>query len=101
MNTIRLLRRHEASKYLHEVHGVERAPSTLAKLAVTGGGPAFRRIGRVPLYAPEDLDAWVVSKLSLPMHSTSEATVAAGLARAGDRTGLRARPGEERSENHA
>jgi hypothetical protein len=73
MRTSKLLRRKAAAEYLCEVHGVERAPTTLAKLAVVGGGPAFRRIGRVPLYAPEDLDEWVASKLSAPMHSTSEA----------------------------
>jgi hypothetical protein len=44
----------------------------LAKLAVTGGGPVFRRIGRVPYYAPNELDAWVASKLSAPMRSTSD-----------------------------
>ena len=69
------LRRAAASQYLHETHGVERAPRTLAKLAVIGGGPVFRRVGRVPLYAPKDLDAWVASKLSQPMHSTSEAAL--------------------------
>jgi hypothetical protein len=69
----KFLRRTAASQYLHETHSVERAPSTLAKLAVTGGGPVFRRIGRVPLYAPDDLDAWVASKLTPRMHSTSEA----------------------------
>jgi hypothetical protein len=59
--------------YLRETHGLERAPSTLAKLAVIGGGPIFRRAGRVPLYSPEDLDAWAESLLSPPMRSTSEA----------------------------
>jgi hypothetical protein len=51
---------------------LECAPSTLAKLAVSGGGPVFRRIGRVPYYCPEHLDAFVVSKLSRPMLSTSQ-----------------------------
>jgi hypothetical protein len=73
MNGDRLLRRKAASEYLHKMHGLERAPSTLAKLAVTGGGPVFRHIGRVPHYAPSDLDAWVASKLGPRMHSTSEA----------------------------
>ena len=72
MRTRRLLRRKAASDYLHETHGLERAPSTLAKLAVIGGGPIFRRIGRVPLYATDDLDKWVASKLSAPMWSTSD-----------------------------
>jgi hypothetical protein len=72
MRTQKLLRRKAASDYLREAHGLERAPSTLAKLAVIGGGPIFRRAGRIPLYSPEDLDAWAESLLSLPMRSTSE-----------------------------
>lgn len=68
----KLLRRQAASEYLRETHGLDRAPSTLAKLAVVGGGPVFRRIGRVPLYSTTDLDEWVASKLSQPMRSTSD-----------------------------
>jgi hypothetical protein len=69
----KLLRRKAAAEYLHEAHGLDRAPSTLAKLAVTGDGPVFRRLGRIPLYAPADLDAYVTSKLSPRMRSTSQA----------------------------
>jgi len=72
MGTSKLLRRNAASEYLHEVHGLDRAPSTLAKLAVVGGGPIFRRAGRIPLYTQDDLDEWVESKLGPRMHSTSE-----------------------------
>ena len=72
MRTQKLLRRKAASDYLRETHGLERAPSTLAKLAVIGGGPIFRRAGRVPLYSPEDLDAWAESLLGAPMRSTSD-----------------------------
>jgi nucleotidyltransferase/DNA polymerase involved in DNA repair len=72
MTARKLLRRKAASEYLHEAHGVERAPSTLAKLAVTGGGPAFRRVGRVPHYDPADLDAWVASKLGPRTHYSSQ-----------------------------
>jgi hypothetical protein len=72
MGNHRLLRRTAASNYLDEVHGLHRAPSTLAKLAVIGGGPIFRRAGRVPYYSTEDLDDWVASKLSAPMLSTSD-----------------------------
>lgn len=74
MSTHKFLRRKAASVYLHETHGLDRAPSTLAKLAVTGGGPIFRRAGRVPLYLTDDLDKWVSSKLSAPMCSTSDGT---------------------------
>ena len=66
------LRRKEASAYLREKFKLERAPSTLAKLAVTGGGPPFRLLNRAPLYTPADLDEWVASKLSPPMQSTSD-----------------------------
>jgi hypothetical protein len=68
----RFLRRKAASIYLQETYGLDRAPSTLAKLAVIGGGPPFRRMNRVPLYAEDDLDRWVWSKLSAPMLSTSD-----------------------------
>jgi hypothetical protein len=72
MEPHRFLRRKAASKYLHEVHGVDRAPSTLAKYAVVGGGPVFQRMGRDPVYTPIALDEWVASKLSGPMRSTSD-----------------------------
>jgi hypothetical protein len=73
MRSHRFLRRNAASEYLDAAWGVRRAPSTLAKLAVIGGGPIFRRAGRVPLYSTDDLDKWVASKLSAPMRSTSDA----------------------------
>ena len=72
MTACKFLRRRAASQYLRETHGLERAPSTLAKLAVIGGGPIFRRAGRIPLYSPNDLDCWAESLLSAPMRSTSD-----------------------------
>jgi hypothetical protein len=72
MEPHRFLRRKDASAYLRKTYGLERAPSTLAKLAVIGGGPVFRRINRIPLYSISDLDDWVTSKLSGPMRSTSD-----------------------------
>src|SRR5262245_50333127 len=74
MRLEKLLRRKAASEYLRETHGLERAPSTLAKLAVIGGGPIFRRAGRIPLYSPSDLDDYASSLISRPMRSTSDAT---------------------------
>ena len=68
----RPLRRAEASEYLKENWGIDRAPSTLAKLATLGGGPSFRRANRIPLYPPEFLDEWARSILSPPMTSTSD-----------------------------
>jgi hypothetical protein len=72
MRIHRFLRRKAASQYLEETWGVNCAYSTLAKYAVVGGGPTFRRAGRIPLYATNDLDEWVASKLSPPMRSTSD-----------------------------
>ena len=76
MSTCKLLRRKSASDYLRDTYGIERAPSTLAKLAVTGGGPIFRRAGRIPLYSTSDLDAWAISILSKPIRRTSEVRLA-------------------------
>lgn len=69
-----LLTRKESETYLLARYGRAGAVSakTLAKLACIGGGPAFRRIGRRVAYMPSDLDAWVASRSSKPMRSTSE-----------------------------
>lgn len=70
----RRLRRAEASEYLMLAHGIQLSVSTLAKLAVTGGGPEFVKFGRSPLYERQALDAWVAERLTPPMRSTSEAS---------------------------
>jgi hypothetical protein len=67
------LRRREASDYLREQHGICRAPATLAKLAVTGGGPRFRHVGRVPIYPVAELDAYAAAITSALKCSTSDA----------------------------
>jgi hypothetical protein len=68
----RLLRRVEAAAYLSEHWGYPCSPRTLAKYAVTGGGPRFRKASRFPLYHPDELDSWIRAKLSRPVSSTSE-----------------------------
>jgi len=73
MHPCQFLRRKAASEYLAATWGIPCSPSTLAKLAVIGGGPTFRRAGRIPLYSSGDLDTWATSKLSGPMRSTSDA----------------------------
>ena len=72
MATCKNLRRKAASQYLEEKYGIHRAPATLAKLAVVGGGPPFRRDGRIPLYSVDDLDRWATSRLGALMRSTSD-----------------------------
>ena len=43
--------------------------STLAKLRLTGLGPAYAKLGRRVVYRIEDLDAWIEAHL---VKSTSE-----------------------------
>src|SRR5262245_29364863 len=68
----RMLRRSEAARYVTDSFGIPLSPKTLAKVAVIGGGPEFRKVGRVPLYEVEALDEWVRSRLSRPVTSTSQ-----------------------------
>jgi hypothetical protein len=68
----RLHRRLSAVSYVIEKHGQPITVQMLAKLAVTGGGPVFRKAGKFPLYAEADLDAWALGRLSAPMRSTAE-----------------------------
>ncbi len=65
------LRRAEAAEYLQQNYGAYTA-ETLAKMACRGGGPPFVRAGRIPLYRPSDLDAWMHGRMSAVVGSTSE-----------------------------
>lgn len=67
------LRREEAAQYLQARYG-QYTRDTLAKLAVVGGGPPFRKLGQRPLYRPADLDAWARARMSKLVHSTAELT---------------------------
>lgn len=66
------LRRKQASEYLREQHGITLSPATLAKLAVLGGGPAFRKDGPFPLYELDILDAFAAARLGPLRISTGE-----------------------------
>jgi hypothetical protein len=70
------MRRKQASEYLFEVHGVSLSPATLAKLAVVGGGPSYRKDGPFPLYDQPVLDNYAVTRLGPLRTSTSEAKAA-------------------------
>jgi hypothetical protein len=37
------------------------SPRTLAKLRVTGGGPAYHKLGRSVKYLDRDLDDWIAT----------------------------------------
>jgi hypothetical protein len=70
------LRREEAARYVKEHWGLPCARATLAKLAVIGGGPVYRKAGRTPIYAPADLAIWAESRIGAPQSSTSDAPTA-------------------------
>jgi hypothetical protein len=57
-----LLNRRAASEYLN-AKGLKTAPATLAKYACVGGGPAFKKWGRQPVYDPIELDRWAEERL--------------------------------------
>jgi excisionase family DNA binding protein len=46
------------------------APSTLAKLRLTGNGPIYYKLGRRVVYRREDLEAWLESRVA---RNTSDA----------------------------
>src|SRR5262245_48209382 len=62
----RLLRRQQASEYLLEIHGLQFAPSTLAKFACQGTGPEIRFVNSIPFYPPPGLDVWAKTTISKP-----------------------------------
>lgn len=65
------LRRAQVSEYLHTQWGIKRAPATLAKLAVIGGGPPFHKDGRFPTYDPDHVDCWARRLLGEARASTA------------------------------
>jgi hypothetical protein len=67
----RYLRRSEAADYLKSKfgHGSKR---TLAKLATIGGGPVFRKVGKLVVYTTNDLDIWALSLIGPAQNSTSD-----------------------------
>jgi hypothetical protein len=65
----------EAAQYITD-HWFPCSPKTLAKLAVIGGGPAFRKAGRVPLYSVSSCDQYGNGKIGPLVHSTADLTAA-------------------------
>jgi hypothetical protein len=66
------LRRAEAAQYVQSTYGFSCSRQWLAKLAVVGGGPVYRKAGRNPIYARADLDIWALNRIGAPQRSTSD-----------------------------
>ena len=69
-----LLRPPAAAAYLRGKYGFG-AKRTLDKLRVIGGGPLYRRFGRMILYDIESLDAWATARLGPLQRSTSDCSL--------------------------
>lgn len=67
----RYLRRSDAATYIRAAYGFPCSRQWLAKLAVIGGGPIYRKAGRYPIYLTADLDIWARSRIGARRHSTS------------------------------
>lgn len=67
-----LLRRSQAAHYVETRYNFPCSPRWLAKLAVVGGGPPFRKAGRTPLYDETDLDSWATQRLGTAQATTSD-----------------------------
>jgi hypothetical protein len=67
-----MMRRADAARYIRTTYGIPCVASTLAKYACLGGGPAFRKAGKFPIYSQVDLDAWADERLGKLVRSTSE-----------------------------
>jgi len=65
-------RRAQASAYLKNKYGICLSQATLARMAVTGGGPRFRKDGRFPLYDEPELDRFAEARLGPLRASTSD-----------------------------
>ena len=68
----RYLTRMVAGAYLLSQHELRRSPKDLAKLAMTGGGPAFPQANRAVLYDPVDLDSRATETIGRSARSTLE-----------------------------
>jgi hypothetical protein len=70
------LRRDQASAYVQNTYGFPCSRQWLARLAVIGGGPAFRKASRYPLYDQADLDSWAKSRIGPRVQTTAELSAA-------------------------
>jgi hypothetical protein len=70
------LRREQAAAFVQSTYGFPCSRQWLARLAVIGGGPAFRKASRFPLYDRVDLDSWAKSRIGPRVQKTAELSAA-------------------------
>jgi hypothetical protein len=69
---MQFLNRRKQVAYCQE-RGLKISVPQLNKLASKGGGPEYQIWGNQAVSTPEQLDAWIASKLTAPRKSTSDA----------------------------
>jgi hypothetical protein len=71
MHPTQYLRRKGATHYRKSKYGYG-SVRMLAKLACVGGGPIFRKAGKIISYTEADLNVCALSRISCPLAPTSE-----------------------------
>jgi hypothetical protein len=74
----RYLRRSEAASYVEATYGFPCSRQWLAKLAVVGGGPVYRKAGRTPIYETTELNRWAETRIGPPQRCTSDVATRIG-----------------------
>ena len=83
------LSRKQASEYLRN-RGLPVAVATLAKYVTVGGGPQYRKFGRMVRYTKDDLITWVARRLSGPTdHSSMASSLETSIGVVGEPTAAR------------
>jgi hypothetical protein len=67
----KLFTRKQAAQYITERY-FPCAVATLAKGAVYGSGPLYKKAGQIALYSPPRLDEWARSRIGDEIQSTAE-----------------------------
>ena len=70
MTNDRTFRRDEAAQLL-QAHGLRTTTASLATMANRGGGPRYRKIGKLCMYPLSELEAWVAQRTTNLLDSTS------------------------------
>ena len=74
MTTPNYLRRENAARHVRETWGLPCSPKWLAKLAVVGGGPLFRKAAGFRVFtSPLTTTSGQRGRIGAPRHSTSVA----------------------------
>lgn len=75
----RYYRRKDAAAFLRDKFAIPTSTGHLAKLAVVGGGPAYVKFSRTPIYPEVELVRWAKSKLGIASEDEWKPTAKANM----------------------